>query len=200
MSTATDLASPRTRRDEHRHIPGEAGLWVFIFGDLAVFAAFFCTYLSYRAQDTALFNASQLTLSQTYGAINTLLLLTSSLFVALGVKAVRRNAGSIAPRLFASGLACGLGFVGMKFLEYGEKLANGVTPATNEFFLYYFILTGLHFFHVVLGTGVLVALIVKSSTRQGDDGRFRFIEGGACLWHLVDLLWIILFPLLYFVR
>lgn len=201
MSTLTGAAPAATsRHPEPRHIPGEAGLWVFIIGDLTVFAVFFGTYLAYRSQNTALYNASQLALNQTYGAVNTLLLLTSSLFVALGVNAVRHQAGTVAPKLFAGALACGLGFAAMKFLEYGEKFADGITPATDEFFVYYFILTGVHFFHVVLGIGVLTALIVKSRTRQGDVQRFVFIEGGACLWHMVDLLWIILFPLLYLVR
>ena len=132
--------------------------------------------------------------------INTLLVPSSSLFVALGVKAVRTEAGPVAPKLIGMGMACGLGFVGMKFLEYGEKFATGITPATNEFFLYFFALTGLHLFHVLLGLGVLTTLVLKSRIRQAEEMPFAFIEGGACLWHLVDLLWIILFPLLYLVR
>ena len=71
---------------------------------------------------------------------------------------------------------------------------------SNDFFMYYFVLTGVHFFHVVLGLGVLTVIAVKSRGRQISSGRFTFIEGGSCFWHVVDLLWIVLFSLLYLVK
>lgn len=200
MATLIGATPVEARRREPGHIPGEGGLWVFIFGDSGMFAVLFCAYLVSRSHETSLFNASQLTLNQTVGVINTVLLLSSSLLVALGVSAVRRQAGTLAPALLAGALACGLGFVAMKAAEYGEKFTAGITPGTNSFFQYYFIVTGVHLFHVVLGLGVLIALIWKSRTHQRSPARLAFIEGGACLWHLVDLLWIVLFPLLYLVK
>lgn len=197
QATVTTTA-PSPSGPDARHVPGEAGVWVLILGDMVVFAIFFATYLVYRAADTAQFAASQAQLNQTYGAVNTLLLLTSSLLVAAGVKALRTRNGTLAPWLFSAALACGLGFAGMKFLEYGEKIGAGLTPRTDDFFMLYYILTGVHFFHVVLGMGVLTALIV--SARRRANAPMRFVEGGACFWHMVDLLWIILFPLLYLVR
>jgi nitric oxide reductase NorE protein len=198
-TTTTDAGAAR-----ERHLPGEEGTWVFILGDMTVFAVFFATYLYYRGQQRALFVESQHSLVQGYGVINTLLLLTSSLCVVLGMKAVRgRLAGEptrAAPWLFGGALACGLGFSAMKFVEYGEKLAAGITPATNDFFMYYFILTGLHFFHLILGMGVLVFLIRAGRRTSMSVRQFAFVEGGACFWHMVDLLWIVLFPLLYLVK
>jgi nitric oxide reductase NorE protein len=183
-----------------RRIPGEEGTWVFILGDMTVFAVFFATYLYYRAQQPELFNVSQLSLRPGYGVINTLLLLTSSLLVVIGLRAVRRQVRNVAPWMFSGALLCGLGFSFMKFLEYSEKLSKGLTPNTNSFFMYYYVLTGLHFFHLIVGMGVLTFLIVKSRAPSLTVKQFAFVEGGACFWHMVDLLWIVLFPLLYLMK
>src|SRR5438093_7048347 len=110
--------TPRTRR---RHIPGEAGMWIFILGDMAVFALLFGVYLYYRAADPGLFRSSQAHLNQTFGAVNTLLLLSSSLLVVTAVRALRRGSARVAPWLFAGAFVCGLGFVVNKYLEYSDK-------------------------------------------------------------------------------
>jgi nitric oxide reductase NorE protein len=183
-----------------RRVPGEEGVWVFILGDMAVFTVIFATFLYYRGEQPELFNAGRRTLEQSYGVINTVLLLTSSLNVAVGVSAVRRRHTTVAPWLFAGALLCGFGFSAMKFLEYGEKLRHHITPATDSFYMYYYVLTGLHFFHLVLGM-VALGFLIRTSRRPDLTRRqFAFIEGGACYWHMVDLLWIVLFPLLYLIE
>ncbi len=187
-------------RARQRHVPGEEGIWVLIFGDLTVFGIMFGTQLYYRGQEPDLFRSAQAQLDQDFGALNTVLLLVSSLFVALAVRSVRTPARRHAPPLVAGALACGAGFAVVKVLEYGEKFGAGITPATNDFFLFYFILTGIHFFHLVIGMGVLLYLLVLSRRESMTDRQFVLFEGGACFWHMVDLLWIILFPLLYLVR
>jgi nitric oxide reductase NorE protein len=191
---------PVPRRRVERHVPGEEGAWVFILGDMTVFAGFFAAYLAARAHNPELFAASQRTLNQSYGAINTLLLLTSSLFVTVGIRAVRRNAHRVAPWCFAGAFCCGLGFASVKFLEYSDKIHHGLLPTTNEFFMYYYVLTGLHLFHLTLGMAVLVFLFVKARKPALTVREFAFVEGGACFWHMVDVLWIVLFPLLYLAR
>jgi nitric oxide reductase NorE protein len=198
--TENTAVAPKEGEKRKRHIPGEEGVWVFIMGDMTVFAVFFATFLYYRGQQVELFDQGARTLKQSYGVINTLLLLTSSLLVVMGVRAVRRKLSHIAPWLFAGAMCCGLGFTGMKFLEYGEKLSHGITPATNNFYMYYFILTGLHFFHLLLGMGVLTFLTRMARKPELTAKQFGFVEGGACFWHMVDLLWIVLFPLLYLVQ
>ncbi len=199
VSTMAREAS-RAAKQTDKHLPGEEGVWVLIFGDMLLFAVFFATFLFYRSKDKALFDASQLTLNTDLGAINTLLLLTSSLFVVVGVRAARKDFYRIAPWAFAGALLCGAGFGINKVIEYSAKIAHGITPVTNNFYMYYFILTGLHMFHVLIGMGVLVFLIVQSR-KPGITGRkFGYVEGGACFWHMVDLLWIVLFPLIYLVR
>ncbi len=187
-------------RQRPRHTPGEDGTWIFILGDMTIFSGFFVTYLVYRSRDVELFNASAEHLKQVFGVINTLLLLCSSLLVVVGIRAVRRRARGIAPWCFVGAMVCGVGFSIMKFWEYGDKIRHHITPNTNEFWMYFYILTGLHFFHLLMGMVILVYLTVKSRQSILTAKEFAFVEGGACFWHMVDLLWIVLFPLLYFVR
>jgi nitric oxide reductase NorE protein len=183
-----------------KHIPGEEGTWIFILGDMTVFALLFGVFIDARSKDPILFNHSQAVLNQNYGAINTLLLLSSSMMVITGIRAIRHNIRGLAPAMFLGAIGCGLGFSFMKYLEWSEKFSHGIKPATNDFWMYYFILTGLHFFHLILGMVVLTYLFVQSRKPTLTVRQFAFVEGGACFWHMVDLLWIVLFPLLYLVK
>lgn len=189
--TATQAAS---------HLPGEAGTWVFIGGEAMVFSLFFSIFLHDFGFDPALFRASQAHLNQTVALVNTILLLSSSWLVATAVEAARRNTGPIASVCFASALICGLGFCVIKFFEYREKLAAGITVNTNAFWTFYFMYTGIHLLHVLIGLGVLTFLMHLSRKGVFDSRRLSHIESGASYWHLVDLLWIGLFALLYLVK
>ena len=182
-----------------RHMPGEAGTWVFLFGDMIVFGAFFATFMYQRGQAPELFDTSRQTLSITIGLINTLILLTSSLFVVTAIRAIRTDQRTTARMLFVGALVCGLAFVGLKAVEYTAKVHEGHTLNQNAFYLYDFILTGLHLFHVLIGIVVLVLLSTQARRVELGTTRMAVVEGGACFWHLVDLLWIVLFPLLYLV-
>lgn len=164
---------------------------------MVIFGLFFLVYVYYRGLDIELYRHSQAQLNQHYGALNTLLLLASSWFVVMGVEKARHGLGFKATPFFASALACGLGFSAVKVVEYSDKLAADITITSNDFFMYYYIFTGLHFLHVVIGMGVLIFLIVKTRTRHFQSSDMAMVESGASFWHLVDLLWIILFPLLY---
>jgi nitric oxide reductase NorE protein len=176
------------------HIPGEVGVWVLILGDMTMFAVFFALYSQARAADVALFDRSQARLSTGIGLANTLLLLASSFFVARGVHRVR--GGGEGSACFALAMLCGAGFGVDKVLEYGEKLSAGITPVSNDFFMYYFVLTGVHALHLVIGMFVL-AYLWRATRRATSRPSVAVVEGCASYWHLVDILWIVLFPLLY---
>jgi nitric oxide reductase NorE protein len=181
------------------HVPGEEGVWVLILGDLSVFSTFFLMFAWYRGNALPVFEGGQAMLNKGYGLFNTLLLLTSSLLVAVAVHRVRtRRAG--AAMLLNIAILCGLGFVGIKILEYSEKIRAGVGFATSDFFMLYFAFTGIHLIHVIIGLGVL--LFIKNAARQpgAADNRMVAIESGASFWHLIDLLWIVLFALFYVLR
>lgn len=183
-----------------KHIPGEAGIWVFILGDMLVFALFFAVYTFYFVREHALFIASQATLSATFGLINTFLLLTSSWFVALAVNGAKLGVGRKSANFFALAFLCGLGFSVLKIIEYSNKGAAGISLLTNDFYMYYFILTGIHFAHVIIGMVLLGFLFFTA--RKGATGPrdLVFIEIGASYWHMVDLLWIVLFCLIYLLK
>jgi nitric oxide reductase NorE protein len=183
-----------------RRIPGEEGVWILILGDMLVFSLFFGTFLFYRAESLAIFSESQAHLNQGLGITNTFLMLSSSWFVAMAVQAARRGMGKVSPLLLLAAFGCGLGFVGVKALEYGEKIHAGITLTTNDFYMYYFMFTGIHLLHVLIGMGVLAFLVRHTWSGVGADNRLRNLESGASFWHLVDLLWIVLFALLYLVR
>jgi nitric oxide reductase NorE protein len=182
-----------------RHFPGEAGVWVLILGDMVVFAMFFIVFVHYRGGDVPLYVRSRNTLNPWLGAANTLLMLTSSWFVALAVQAARKNAANESARLLGLAFLCGLSFVLVKVAEYTEKVRVGITLDTNDFYMYYFLFTGIHLVHVLIGMGVLVYL--QRRVRAADYGAqtIGVMESGASFWHLVDILWIILFALLYLI-
>jgi nitric oxide reductase NorE protein len=196
--SATGVEQSRRVADTRGHVPGEASMWFFVIGDLLIFAVYFVGYMYFRGQNHQLFLASQARLSLDIGAINTVVLLTSSLFVALGTAAAR--AGNIAAGLrgFWIGLAFGAAFPLLKMFEWIPEITAGLTPGTNLFFMYYYVMTGMHLCHVALGLVILCFVIrnLKTSTTP----KISFIETGATYWHMVDVLWLVLFALLYLMR
>ena len=191
--------APLAARKRDRRVPGEEGTWVFLFGDMLVFGVFFASFMYERSRAPDSFDESRQTLSITIGLINTLILLTSSLFVVTAIRAIRLSERFTARLLLVGAIMCGLAFVGLKAVEYTVKVSEGHTPDQNNFYLYYFILTGLHLFHVLIGITVLLLLLAQVGRTEFSTKRMAMVEGGACFWHLVDLLWIVLFPLLYLV-
>ena len=138
-----------------RHMPGEPGIWLFIGGDLIVFGLFFIIYTWYRGANADIYVPSQALLNQGYGVLNTLILLTSSWFAASAVRAARKGKAAQAPNLLLATFLCGVGFCLVKVFEYGEKIRAGLTLNTNEFFIFYYMFTGIHLVHVLVGMGLL---------------------------------------------
>ncbi|MGQ0621942.1 MAG: cytochrome c oxidase subunit 3 [Panacagrimonas sp.] len=177
----------------------ESGLWVFILGDMTLFGAFFVGFGWQAQSDPALFAASARELLIGIGGVNTLVLLTSSLFVVAAVRAM--NAGEFRPaaQAIAAALACALVFAALKVTEYVAEVGAGYTPGTNLFFTYYFVLTGIHLLHVLIGA-VLLFTAWRGLHAETPSVSPRFVEGAGIYWHMVDLLWVVLFPLLYISR
>ncbi len=183
-----------------RRLPGDPGVWIFVGADLLVFGLFFMSFVFERSKDVELYNLSQQALNFNYGGINTLILLTSSWFVVLAVHALKMGrARQVAP-LLGLGALCGLAFCVLKVVEYTEKISGGISMLTNDFYMYYFILTGIHFVHVIAGTVILFIFWKMARTTAGDGINVVHLESAATYWHMVDLLWIVLFPLLYLMR
>lgn len=180
--------------------PGDLAIWVFILAELLAFAVFFAAYAFARANNVALFDEMQLTLDRNAGALNTLLLITGSYCVARAVHAVKLDRAQAGTHWLAAGLACGGGFLVVKIIEYADKLGAGVNLSTNTFYMFYLSLTFFHFMHVILGMVILAALWLKTRRGEYGPGNLNGIESGAAYWHMVDLVWIVLFPLVYVMR
>lgn len=199
------MSSPAETLDKHenlpnpagRSLPGEGGVWVLILCDLMLFTVFFLSFLHARGQDPASFVVAKEHVNQAFGTFNTILLLCSSWFVVMGIHSARRDAARAASRLFITAAGCGLGFAVVKMFEYREKLLAGIVPNTSEFFNYYYFMTGLHFLHVLIGVPVLIAMSQYGRFDAPFKTKIGYLECGASFWHLVDLLWIVLFALLY---
>lgn len=195
--TAVDRELPT--EESTKRIPGEEGIWVFVLGDMAVFALFFATFMYSRAKNPAAFATAHGELHVVLGTVNTVLLLTSSLLVASAVQRVFAGRQRDATRLLWGALGCGVGFVLVKAVEWSQLFAAGNGVGSGEYFSYYFMFTGIHLLHVFIGLAVLGRLIAITRATTLGDGQRRFFETGGIFWHMVDLLWVMLFALFYLV-
>jgi nitric oxide reductase NorE protein len=185
------------------HLPADKDMWVFVLGDLVIFSAYFIIFMVYRNREHQLFLASQQHLSLALGGINTLMLLASSWFVARSVLATRSGNYDRALRLTVLGGLCGVVFLAVKAYEWTTKISQGLTFASNDFYMFYYLLTGVHVFHVALGLvflGVVVGQLRNFKQRRPTSPRMTMVETGATYWHMVDLLWIVIFALVYVMR
>jgi nitric oxide reductase NorE protein len=184
-----------------RRLIGEPAMWVAIFGVMIEFSIYFILYVYYRAQNVELFLQSQQQLNQNIGVINTVVLLTSSWFVAVAVHAARKGFIKIVQSGFIAAFLCGILFCAIKFFEYDEKIRAGIMVDANEFFHFYYTYTYLHLVHVLVGMGLLVFVLNYHSRKEILElSDIRRIELGGSFWHLVDLIWLILFALFYLVK
>lgn len=191
---------PSPRQAEATRLAGDLVIWLVILAELLTFGIFFLAYAFTRSRHVALFNESQRSLDLHAGVVNTVLLITGSWCVAHAVRAVRQNQSAIGTRWLLGSLLCGAGFLALKSAEYAAKLNAGIDVSTNDFYLFYFMLTGFHFLHVIVGMVLLTILSFFTARGHYGQDNCHALETGAAFWHLVDLLWIVLFPLVYVMR
>jgi len=185
---------------EPKLLPGDLAIWFFIFMELLVFGIFFIIYSVKRIQNVELFNQYQLTLNRELGAANTILLITSSYFVVRAVHSIKKDDVKSCIRWLYAALAGGSGFLILKSIEYHDKFSHGISLRTNDFYFFYLSLTMFHFLHVILGMIILLAVAIKAQRGAYNAANHTGVETGASYWHMVDLVWIILFPLVYIIR
>ncbi|MCD2194604.1 cytochrome c oxidase subunit 3 [Actinomycetospora endophytica] len=190
-------APPAEREAPVSRTPGETGIWIFVLGDMVVFAVCFVVLAVTYAHDRAAYAADQQALHLGLGIVNTVVLVTTSLTMALAVRAARLARPRTAVRLVVATMAGAVVFAAVKVVEYTDLVVAGHTARSDDFFLYYFCFTGLHLLHVVIGLAVLggVLRIVRRPVLGRAD--LSLVESGASYWHMVDLLWLVLFGLLY---
>lgn len=197
--TDTDQETPQnTGLQRAADLPGDIHIWVMVLGDLVIFGSYFIIFMIYRAMAPQEFLTSQQHLNVTVGVLNTLVLLTSSWFVARGVQTAREGEPDRALRLTYLGGCFGLLFMAVKGYEWSIKIAQGYTFNSNQFFSFYYMLTGVHLFHVALG--LLILGVITRELRNPRRRRMPIIESGGIYWHMVDLLWIVIFAIFYVLR
>ena len=188
------------------------GMWVFLASEILLFAGLFALYGAYRARYVAAFAEAVRHNTLWFGTTNTFILLTSSLTVALAVRAMRADRPRSAFVFVAVTIVLGLGFLGVKAAEYADHIEHGLLPArffasdvltgsgARVFYTIYWIATGLHAVHVTAGLCVLGWLGVRIRRDRIDVTNPVALELGAMYWHLVDMIWLFLWPMLYLTR
>lgn len=181
-------------------LPGDAGFWTFIAADATLFALLFFQYSKDRSTHASVFDNGRHALLLPLGAINTLVLITSSFLMAMAVRSMHGPNTTAAIRWMLGTVSLGAVFAVLKVVEYRFELASGHTLSTSPFFMYYFVITGIHLLHLIVGV-LAVSVIAIQLRRGGQLNRGQVVlECGAAYWHLVDLLWMFIFPLLYLAR
>jgi len=185
------------------------GMWLFIFTELLLFGGLFLVYSVFRAQYPANFHEGSLELSVTIGTINTIALLFSSMTIAMALSAIQMNDRKLSMRLIAVTLLMATVFLFNKYIEWNTKFEHGLYPGSPlmhhldrgdlMFFSLYFFMTGLHALHIIVGMVLLTICFFKIKSGTLNYQKYIHLENGALYWHLVDLIWIFLFPLLYLI-
>ena len=170
-------------------LPGELIMWVLIVSELAVFGVALLILLVLRLRDPAGFAEAQSHLHRLSAGVNTVVLVTSGLAAACAVRAARAGAGAAARRWLGGAMILGAVFLLLKGVEYGDALRQGIGLETHVFFTFYWLLTLFHAAHVVAGIVILGLVAIRA--------RADAVEAGAQFWHMVDLVWVMLFPVIY---
>lgn len=195
----------------HRDDVGsKMGMWLFLFTELLLFGGMFLLYAAYRFAHPDAFKVAALKLDTTIGMINTIVLLTSSLTVVLGIVAIQKGKKNLSIIYLGITLLLGLGFLINKYFEWGAKINHGIYPKGPEmanfsdgevlYFGLYYAMTGLHGLHVVVGMIFLGIILLFIAREKITDDNFQKFENAGLYWHLVDIIWIFLFPLFYLIH
>ena len=172
-------------------------MWWFILAELTVFAMLLLSFAAAQALQPELFHASRQLLDRSMGLALTLSLLTSGLLAALALEQLRQGRSRHAAGLLLAALGCACGYVWLKLGEYQHLAGLGLDIEHNTFFTLYWIVTGFHFLHVLLGMLILGWLAKHCWQRANAAGNHPAAESAVLYWHMVDLVWVLLFPLVY---
>ena len=176
--------------------PGGILIWIIIFLELVTFGAALIAMAHYSNQEIELFHNSSLKLNTTYGMVNTLFLLTSGFFMAVSVTELKKGNKVRFKKLLLLTMFFGCLFLGLKSFEYAEKLNEGITVGYNTFFTFYWMLTLFHVIHVVVGLVILVS-VYFGVIKEKSNTSIEDVEASAAFWHMCDLIWMMLFPVIY---
>lgn len=205
ISTEThDPDAPHVYRDDYGT---KMGMWLFLFTELLLFGGMFILYMAYRIEYFVDFQVAAKELKVYMGTVNTIILLTSSLTMVLSIVALQRGSKKLSMTWLGTTIALAFGFLIVKYFEWSAKIADGIFPDSPEltsrangeiiFYGLYYVMTGLHGIHVIIGMILLGFMFVQIWRDKYNKDYYVKLENGGLYWHLVDLIWIFLFPLFY---
>ncbi len=191
-------------------VASKLGMWLFIFTEILLFGGLFIVYSVYRFKHPVEFHLAAEELNVTIGLINTIILLVSSMTVAMSITALQLGNKKLTLLLLATTGLLALVFLVNKYFEWGAKIHHDIYPGSEFlmslskgdmlFFGLYFFMTGLHALHIIAGMALLGVAFVKIKSGSVNQNRISLLENGGLYWHLVDLIWIFLFPLFYLIH
>lgn len=181
-------------------IPGSLAIWFAILAEMSEFAIMFIVYFLAKVHNPELFHDGPARLNTLAGTINTLVMLTSSYFVVRAVITIRNNRPKASSRWLWAAVTCGAVYLIIKAFEYQWNTVHGLATETNIFYGVYYYVTFNHFLHVGWGTAAIVWVIYRINTGIYTKNEHEGLVNIAVYWHMIDLAWITIFPLLYVIR
>jgi len=188
---------------------GKLGMWLFLYTEIMLFGGLFVLYAAYLSRYSQDFIAGGKELNLTFGLVNTLILLVSSFMVAAAITAVQRKSTRTAILFLLAAISMGIVFLINKYFEWGHKFEIGIypnspdlvngPPGENIFFSLYYVITGLHGLHIIFGLMLLIVSLVYLLRQKITAKNYGLLENAGLYWHLVDLIWIFVFPLFYLI-
>jgi len=213
LNDNVETAAISTHTEGHVHRDDEGskmGMWLFLFTELLLFGGMFILYAAYRFKYADGFKAAAIEMNTFIGAVNTIVLLTSSLTIALSIHSLRVNQKKLSIYLMMFTLLCGLIFLVNKYFEWSHEIHNGIYPqgpaldnmSEGEimYFGLYYVMTGLHGLHVAVGMifiSIIMVFVIRDKVTASNHMK---LENAGLYWHLVDIIWIFLFPLFYLIH
>ena len=198
--------TPEIHRDD---LASKTGMWLFLFTEMLLFGGLFVVYSVYRFRNAQAFHLAAGELSVTIGTINTIILLTSSAMIAMSITAMQLKNKKLSLFLLGVTIFLGLAFLVNKYFEWGGHIKEHIYPGSSVlalrgqgdvlFFGLYFFMTGLHALHIIIGLVFIGVVTTKISRDKITYDNYVLLENSGLYWHLVDLIWIFLFPLFYLI-
>jgi cytochrome c oxidase subunit III len=195
-----------THRDD---LASKTGMWLFLFTEMLLFGGLFIVYSVYRYLNPVAFHQAAQELSVTIGTINTIILLISSTTIAMSVTAIQKKNKTLALFLLGITIILGLTFLVNKYFEWGEHVKEHIFPGSPIlalrghgdvlFYGLYFFMTGLHAIHIIIGLIFIMVIAVSIGRHKINSENYVLLENSGLYWHLVDMIWIFLFPLFYLI-
>jgi cytochrome c oxidase subunit 3 len=190
-------------------LTSKTGMWLFLYTEMLLFGGLFIVYTTYRYRNPIAFHLAAEELSVFIGALNTIILLTSSATIAMSITALQKKNKKLALLLLGITVVLGLIFLVNKYFEWGEHIREHIYPGSSVlaarghgdvlFYGLYYFMTGLHALHIIIGLVFILVIVNLLRKDKIDSGNYVLLENSGLYWHLVDLIWIFLFPLFYLI-